>query len=460
MPASVDRSAADRVAPRAFVDQGLGNSSYLVDLGDGRALVVDPSRDATPYLAAAERAGLTIAFTAETHLHADFLTGSRELAARGATVLAPGGGGIEWPHRGFEHGDEIDLGRIRLRAVATPGHTPEHLSWLAVDDRGPTALFSGGALLVDAVARTDLVSPDQTEPLARALWRSLHERVLSLPDDVAVYPTHGAGSFCAAPTSGERTTTIGRERAANPLLAAADEDAFVALLLSGYGTYPPYFLRSRERNRVGPPVLGSPFPPLSPLSLDTVGLMLDAGALLVDARPVAAWAAGHVPESISIPLRPQFGSWLGWVVPEGQPLVFVVDAQQDQADLVRQALTIGYDDLAGVLDGGVERWRDAGLPIATAGLIDASRLDRRVVDVRQLNEYAAGHVPDAIHVELGDIAGRAADLPAGPLALMCGHGERAATAASLLERAGRTDLAVVVGGPSDWTASGRRLATS
>jgi len=199
--------------PLAFVDEGLGNSSYLLELGDGRALVVDPARDATPYLAAADRAGLTIAFTVETHLHADFLTGSRELAARGATVLAPRASGIEWPHRGFDHGEELELGGLTLQALATPGHTPEHLSWLLCDDDRPVGLFSGGALLVDAVARTDLIAPEETEPLARALWRSLQERILTLPDDVAVYPTHGAGSFCAAPTNGQRVTTIGRERA-------------------------------------------------------------------------------------------------------------------------------------------------------------------------------------------------------------------------------------------------------
>ena len=253
---------------------------------------------ATPYLAAAERAGSSIAFTVETHLHADFLTGSRELAARGATVLASKAAGIEWPHRGFDDGDELDLGGLHLQAVATPGHTPEHLSWLLRDGQRPTALFSGGALLVDAVARTDLIAPDQTEPLARALWRSLHERILALPDDVAVYPTHGAGSFCAAPTNGQRTTTIGRERAANPLLASPDEDTFVARLLAGYGSYPPYFLRLRERNRLGPDVVGSPFPPLPTVAADQVARLVDDGAVVVDARRVESWASGHVPRRV------------------------------------------------------------------------------------------------------------------------------------------------------------------
>jgi hydroxyacylglutathione hydrolase len=444
--------------PIAFVDEGLGNSSYLLDLGDGRALVVDPARDATPYLAAAESAGLSIAFTAETHLHADFLTGSRELAARGATVLASTAAGIEWPHRGFDDGDELDLGGLRLQAVATPGHTPEHLSWLLRDGGRPVSLFSGGALLVDAMARTDLIAADQTEPLARALWRSLHERILTLPDDVAVYPTHGAGSFCTAPTNGPRTTTIGRERAANPLLASPDEDTFVARLLAGYGTYPPYFLRLRERNRLGPDLLGSPFPPLPSVPADQVTRLADDGAVIVDARPVQSWAAGHLRGALSIPLRPQFGSWLGWVVTDDRPLIFVLEPGQDAADVVRQALTIGYEQLLGVVTGDVETWRAAGLPIVTSELVDAPRLDRVVVDVRQHNEHATGHVPDAILIELGDIAREARAIPPG-VAVMCGHGERAATAASLLERLGRTDVAVVIGGPDEWATGGRRLST-
>ena len=445
--------------PVAFVDDGLGNSSYLLDVGGGRALVVDPSRDASPYLAAAERAGLSIAFTVETHLHADFLTGSRELAALGATVVAPRAGGIAWAHRGFDHGDELDLGGLALQAVATPGHTPEHLSWLLRDDTGPVALFSGGALLVHAVARTDLIAPEQTEPLARALWRSLQERILTLPDDLPVYPTHGAGSFCAPPTDGARTTTIGRERAANPLLAAPDEDAFVARLLAGYGTFPPYFLRLRERNRRGPQVLGSPFPPLPALDVDDVKRHLADGAVLVDARSVKAWAAGHVPDAISIPLRAQFGSWLGWLVRDDHPLIFMLDHGQDSADLVRQALTIGYEQLAGTVLGGIVAWQAAGLAVTSTEVVEAERLDRPVLDVRQDNEHAAGHIPGALHVELGRIASVATALPTGDLAVMCGHGERAATAASLLERAGRRDIAVVIGGASDWAHGDRRLTT-
>lgn len=429
-----------------FVDEGLGNSAYLFDLGDGRAVAVDPARDVTTYLATAERLGLRIAYSVETHLHADFLTGSRELAARGATVLASAAAGLEWPHRGFVDGDEVDLAGLRLRALATPGHTPEHLAWLLLDGDRPVALFSGGALLVDAVARTDLIAPEQTEDLARSLWRSLRERILVLPDDVDVYPTHGAGSFCATSADGRRATTIGRERAANPLLAAADEDAFVARLLAGYGSFPPYFLRLRERNRLGPEVLGSPFPPFPRLGLDALDRVLADGGVVVDARPVAAWAAGHVPGALAVHLRPQFGTWLGWLLDDDRPLVFVLDDDQDRGELVRQARTIGYDRVVGELDGGMTAWEGAGRPVARTPLVRAADADGPILDVRQRTEYEAGHRPGAWHRELGVLATDTTGLPDGPLAVMCAHGERAATAAGLLEAAGRTDVSVVVGG--------------
>jgi hydroxyacylglutathione hydrolase len=437
-------------------DEGLGDSSYLIDLGDGRGLVLDPSRDPGPYLAAAARRGLRLVYTAETHLHADFVSGSRELAAMGATILAPAAAHLEFPHRGLGDGDEVDLGGLGLRALATPGHTPEHLAWLLADGARPLALFSGGSLLVGAVARTDLISPDRTEALARALWRSLHKRILTLPDDLGVYPTHGAGSFCSAPAGATPTTTIGREKATNPLLAAPDEDAFVKLLLRGLGSYPRYFLRLREVNRQGPRVYGATPPPLAPLPPQQVRRLVAEGAELIDARPIGAFAAGHIPAALSIPLRSAFATWLGWLVPGDRPLVVVMDPDQDRGELVRQALKVGYERLAGELDGGMGAWRSAGLPVARIPIAEvADQPGGTVVDVRQQGEFASGHLPGARHVELGALTG-AGDLPGGPLAVMCGHGERAMTGASLLQRAGHRDLTVLVGGPSDWSRATRR----
>jgi hydroxyacylglutathione hydrolase len=449
------------------VDEGLGNSAYVVELGDGRALVVDPARDPTPYLELARWRRLRIAYAAETHLHADFLTGSRELAAAdGAQVLAPRASRLGFAHRGLEDGEEVDLGGLTLSALATPGHAPEHVSYLLSDGGRLVALFSGGALLVGTVARPDLAGPELTEPLARAAYRSLRQRLLSLPDELGVYPTHGAGSFCSAPVGGERTTTIGAERRHNQLLAAPDEGAFVTELLGSLGSYPPYFLRLRERNRIGPALLGGDWRVLPLLSTGRVRAHLADGGVLLDTRPVTAFAAGHIPGALSIALRPAFASWLGWLVDDAQPLVFVLDDDQDRGELVRQCRTIGYDHLRGELAGGMAAWRAAGLPEAQLPLVEAERVDDHlgaVLDVRQASEVADGHLPGAVTVELGGLAGDRlpAMLPEGPVTVMCSHGERAMTAASLLERAGRQDLRVALGGPEDWQqATGRALARS
>jgi glyoxylase-like metal-dependent hydrolase (beta-lactamase superfamily II)/rhodanese-related sulfurtransferase len=440
-----------------IVDEGLGNSAYLVDLGDRRALVLDPARDPSPYLAAAERRGLAIAYVAETHLHADFVSGSRELAAQGAQVLAAAAGGIEFPHRGLVDGEEVDLGGLRLRALTTPGHTPEHLSYLLLDGSHPVALFSGGSLLVGAVARTDLIAPERTEDLARALWRSLRQRILSLPDDLDVYSTHGAGSFCSAPTGARRTTTIGAEKAANPLLAVPDEDAFVKALLGGLGSYPSYFLRMREVNRAGPEVYGPEPPALAALGVEQVSRLLDGGAILVDVRPIERFAAGHVPGALSIELRPAFATWLGWLADPDRQLVFVVDPDQDRVDLARQALKVGYQHLAGELAGGVPAWEEAGYPTRQVRLLPVTELAGPFLDVRQAAEFEAGHLPGARHVELGAIPLEIAELDdGGSVTVMCGHRERAMTGASLLARTGRGDVAVAVGGPDDWAAANDR----
>ena len=433
-----------------IIDTGLGNSSYVVDLGDGSALVVDPERDPGPYLRAAEELNLEPRFTIETHLHADFVSGSRELMAGGAALLAPAGSDLSFDYRRLDDGDEIDLGGLTLRALATPGHTPEHLAYLLLDGAEPLALFSGGTLIAGGVARTDLVSPDLTEPLARAAYRSIHDRLLVLPDDLPVYPTHGAGSFCSIAPTGERTTTIGRERRSNPLLQIDTEDEFVATLLGGLGSYPTYFGRLRDVNRAGPAVYGVEPPALPPLSSEEVKSLQGDGALVVDGRPIGRDAAGHISGSLSIELRDQFGTWLGWLADPNRPIVIVVDDDQDITNLVWQMLNVGFEPPRGRLAGGIRAWRAAGLPTVQTDLVPSGdvRADQPIVDVRQLSEWQANHVAGAIHIELGDISAKATELPVG-VQVQCGHGQRAMTAASLLEQAGVDAVTVTTGGPTD-----------
>ena len=433
------------------VDEGLGNSAYLADLGDGRALAVDVPRDLRTVRAAAARHGLTAAFAADTHLHADFLSGAPQLAAEdGAQILASAAGRRAFGHQGLADGDEVDLGALTLRAWATPGHTAEHLVYLLLDGAQVLAVFTGGSLLVGAAARTDLSGPEQTEPLARSQYASLG-RLLTLPDATPVYPTHGAGSFCSAPPGADRTTTIGRERAANPLLAAGDEDAFVIALLAGLGTFPGYFLRLPEQNRRGPAIVASA-PALAALTPAQVRALQNDGGQVIDVRPVPAYAAGHIPGSLAIPLRDAFATWLGWLVPgPAAPLVIVADPGQDLGEVIWQALKIGYGNLAGTLAGGMPAWEAAGRPVAATALLTPGQVDlAAVIDVRQAGEYAGGHLPGARNIELGALTGQAARVGAGPVVTMCGHGERAATAASVLERAGHTAVAILPGGPPDW----------
>jgi hydroxyacylglutathione hydrolase len=445
-----------------IVDEGLGNSSYLLDLGDDGALAVDPSRDLRMVRAATERAGLRIRFVADTHLHADFLSGAAQLAHDdGATVLASAAGRRKFAHRGLVDGDEVDLGGLRLRALATPGHTDEHLALLLLDGSRPVGVFSGGSLIVGSAARTDLLGAERTEELARAQYSSLR-RLATLSGGTALWPTHGAGSFCSAPPGAERTSTIGRELATNPLLAIDDEDAFVTELLGSLGSYPRYFGSLGEINRRGPAILSAAeTSQLMPVTVSQLrGLQESHGAVVIDVRPITDYAAGHIPGAMSIPLRAQFATWLGWLTPPGAPVVIVRDGHQDAADILGQALKIGVE-LAGELAGGLNAWASAGQPVGATELIAPDQLgDRQVLDVRQSAEFNSGHIPATTHVELGELGGAADRLPDEPTVVMCGHGERAATAASLLERAGHRNLAILNGGPEDWaTATGQPLDT-
>jgi hydroxyacylglutathione hydrolase len=439
----------------ALPDEALGNTSYLVELGDGRAASVDPRRDVDGHLELADRLGVRVVAGLETHLHADFVSGSRELAERtGAEVYSARDAFLEYGHHGLGDGDELRLGGVVVQPWGTPGHTPEHLSYLMIVDDVPTAVFSGGSLIRSGAARTDLVDPHETDRWSREQFRSVR-RLSRLPASTALWPTHGAGSFCAAAPGQRPAGTIGDERAANPLLRVDDENAFVRTLRAGFGSFPPYFLRLRDVNR-NPPLVGDLEVP-QPLDPDAAHSLVAAGAWLVDTRPIHHWARRHPRGAVSIELRPAFASWLGWVIPFGAPIVLLVH-DADRADALRLARRIGYDRLLGWIDGGIDAWTAADLPTRCTEETDAHGARRRLtngatlVDVRQTAELDSARVPDAVHIELGDIvAGRTPDT--NEAVVFCGHGERSATAASLLERRG-VQAVNLVGGIGAWEAAG------
>jgi hydroxyacylglutathione hydrolase len=446
-----------------FTDRGLGNDSYLLVRGR-TAIVVDPVRDVSRYHAAAGDRDARVLAAVETHLHADFVSGARELATRGAEVYASAAGHVRFPHRPVRDGERVDIEGISLKAVATPGHTPEHLSYV-VEGVDPPVLFSGGALMRGGAARTDLLGSERTEELARALYRTLRERLGELPDETRVHPTHGAGSFCSSGESrGDRSTTLGEERRHNPLLAAATEEEFVETLLSGFGLYPSYFLRLRDVNRAGP-VLLEDLPPLLRLTGPELEKEIADGTWAVDLRPAKRYGESHLRGSIGIPLTDIFTVWFGWVVPWQTRVVLVADEEPEAADASHRARGIGYEDVAGWAT--FEELAEAGLPLAETEMIDAVELERRIespappvlLDVRRPVEVARGKIPGALTMETGRLAGEIPEGLGGPLVAYCASGSRATVAASLLERAGVGPVSVFPGGVREWRDSGRVLET-
>jgi len=437
-----------------FVHEGLGNSSYLVGLPTGEALLTDPDRTVGRYLQTAEARGWRITTVLETHLHADFISGSRELAsAVGARLLIPSGAHAQFGHVPLEAGERVHVDGLEVEAIASPGHTPEHLSYVLRNAATPPALFSGGSLIVGGAARTDLIAPESTDRLTRAQHYTLRHAFEALPDATLLFPTHGAGSFCSTGNSnGERTSTLGNERANNPLLAMADEDEFARWFPTTFPAAPSYFFRLRAVNQAGPR-LRADIP--SPLLLPPAEFERARahGALIVDTRSAADYAAGHIPGALSNPFRDAFGVWLGWLVAPETPLAFVT-GPEGIGGVVDEALLVGCERLVGWLDGGVPAWERAGLPTVTTAFVEGNAAQRAirdgaaVLDVREAAEYAAGHVEQAIHVPLGRLQADVVVAPRDrPVVIHCGHGERAVSAASILERAGFEQLIVLSGGP-------------
>jgi hydroxyacylglutathione hydrolase len=453
-----------------FVIEGLGHLSALVaDESAGLATIVDPRRDVDVYLDEARRRDLRISHVVETHLHNDYVSGAREIAAlTGATHVIGAGAGLGYDHRPVRHGDTVDVGSLRFEVVETPGHTPEHVAY-AVSDTGrapePILLFTGGSLLVGAVGRTDLLGEEHAIPYAEAMFRSLHDRLLRHEDSVAVYPTHGAGSLCSTGISSTPWSTIGFERRHNPMLEPADVDAFATRLLEGQPTFPRYFARMRPTNQAGPTLLGGRLPSPRPMTLEEVAEAVAADALIVDLRRPAEFAAEHIPGSISIPAGSSFGTWLGWVVDHDRPLVLVLADADDWDDAARQALRIGHDQLLGHLRGGLRAWVEDGRPVESSGQLTVHELAQRlrddgdrkplVIDVRQLREFSGGSVEGAVHIAAGDLPERLASLPRDrPIATICASGYRASVTASLLRRAGFQDVSSVADGLPAWEAAG------
>jgi len=444
-----------------FVDTGLGNSAYLIGSHDTKkGILIDPLRDVDRYLHAASELGIQLTYVLDTHLHADFVSGNREIAHQsGAIIGASAGAGLGFDHKPLDEDSVIDMGAFQIKVMITPGHSPEHISYLVLNDKNmPSALFSGGALIVGGAARTDLLGHEHTDALASDLYHTIHDKLLKLPDELNVFPTHGAGSFCVAPASNDRVTTIGHERKTNQLAQPQSEDEFTKRSLRGLPSYPTYYKFMREINLRGAKILGS-VPILKPYSPSEVKALMDQGVVVLDIRHQKKFAAGYIPNSYGIRVDAPLVVWAGWVIPFGSRIVLVGESATDREDATRQLIRIGYDDVLGYLEGGIDAWA-RGYPVATVQTVNAKQLrdhlhDVTLVDVRNRSEWEEGHIPGAIHFEGGRIPWEVLPFPQDkPLAIQCGSGNRSMIAISVLKRRGIHNAIQVEGGITKWKMSG------
>ena len=448
----------------------LAQASYLIG-SDGEAAVVDPRRDVDEYLEEARREGLRIRHIIETHLHADFVSGHRELAERaGARIYIGAKAGAKFDHIPVRDGDELSFGSVTLRFLETPGHTPESICVLVTDhleSEQPTAVLTGDTLFIGDVGRPDLlgakISPDA---LAGELYDSLHEKLLTLPDAVRVFPAHGAGSLCGRNISKETSSTIGEQRRFNHALRPMSREEFVRRVTADLPEAPDYFRKDVEINRSGAGALRD-LPPMAGLPPERLEELLGSGAAALDVRDAAEVGRGHVPGSFHIGLSGQFASWAGAVLPADAPIVIVAADAKSAAEARMRLARVGIENVAGFLAGGVAEWKDSGRAVATTEQIDVGELRRRIgsnsawlLDVRRPAERENARIPDAVAVPLNELPRRTAELDrAAPVATICAGGYRSSIAASVLERAGFSRVANVVGGMDAWTSSGLDVVT-
>ncbi|HEU4455173.1 MAG TPA: rhodanese-like domain-containing protein [Longimicrobium sp.] len=465
---------------KRFYDDALAQASWMVGCAaTGEALVVDPNRDVDPYLAAAKAEGLRITHVTETHIHADFVSGARELADRtGATLYLSDEGGADWRYAYaaeasavlVKDGDAFHVGNVRIDVLHTPGHTPEHLAFVVTDtaaaDR-PMGVFTGDFVFVGDVGRPDLLERAASyagtmEKGARVLFASLQRFKERLPDYVQLWPGHGAGSACGKALGAVPQSTLGYEKLFNWGLAATDEEEFVRAVLAGQPEPPKYFARMKRINRDGPRVLGGfRLPPR--MADDRLAAVIDGGAPVVDLRSTAEYASAHVPGTINVPLNRSFNTWAGWLLPYDRDVYLIVPDAEAADRAVRALAMIGLDRVAGFFTArAIESWRAAGRGTASVEQIDSRELAERmgagavnVLDVRGRAEWEAGHLPGVPNVPVGYLADRLDEIPTDrPLVLQCQGGARSSIAASVLRAHGFRDVLNLTGGFQDWVSTG------
>jgi glyoxylase-like metal-dependent hydrolase (beta-lactamase superfamily II)/rhodanese-related sulfurtransferase len=419
----------------------LAHASYLIGDG-GEAVVVDPSRDVDMYLDEAKTQGLTIRWVLETHLHADFVSGHREIAARtGATIGVGAKAEAGYPHRPLKEGDEITVGAVVLKAIETPGHTPESLCFVIYEGAGhtPWGVLTGDTLFVGDVGRVDILSSRlPVKELAGMMYDSLHKKLLALPDETRVYPAHGAGSLCGRSIGKETWSTIGRERSMNPALTDHGREAFIEDITRDVPETPVYFLHSRDLNRAGPALdEARAFPPA--LAPHDCAERVKRGAVILDARSDEAYAACHPAGALHVSLDGQYASWVGTLLRPDQDVVLVTDQAREEEAVTRLA-RVGYERIAGIMDGGCERWRAEGLPTASMPQRTADTLrpgETHVLDVRRTGEWERFHLAGATSIPLARLAESTRELDRNvEWTVVCASGFRSSIAASVLERAG------------------------
>ncbi len=446
----------------------LAHASYLIG-SNGEAVVVDPQRDVDEYLAEAAANDLKIKFVIETHLHADFVSGHQEIAARtGAQIVFGEKAGAQFEHRAVRDGEELRIGKVVLKFIETPGHTPEGICVLVTDTENtsePQKLLTGDTLFIGDVGRPDLAGGKGYTPqmMAEMMFDSLHGKILKLPDEVEVYPAHGAGSMCGRNMSKETSSTIGEQRKFNYALKPMSKEEFVTMMTADLPEAPSYFPKDAEINRSGARGLDELQPPVALTSQQVLDLR-DAGHVLLDVRSAADFGAAHVPGSLNIGLGGQFAMWAGSLIPLNAAIVVIADTNAQVDESVVRLARVGIENVKGYLEGGVQSWRDAGFPISKIEQVTVAQLqeqmangDLQIVDVRRPAEYVDGHVPRAFNAPLANL-----DKSLGPLplekdkltAVICAGGYRSSAAASLLQKAGFSNLINVSGGTGAWINAG------